>query len=228
MLSGYIECIIGSWVAIAPGGSFLLNISYGHKSIQFYICPASHIVHRSSITINKQFSKALEKCSEPTLHFCLRLFGRLFIFLVCRVSIYCHADFMSHDFALFLHQGEGCATVCPAGLYGPSCISTCSCHNHASCSPVDGSCICREGTVRSPRAKGLKQFSKIHYTDFTVYTDSSYKDAHIKTLLCYEGCFCRHTIFHTAARWPLPFIYSLLVLFSFLWIEWNIIQAILN
>lgn len=57
MLSEYIECIIGSWEAIALGGSSLLNFSSDHQSIEFYSCLAPHTVHRPSMTINKQFSK---------------------------------------------------------------------------------------------------------------------------------------------------------------------------
>ncbi|KAG7255690.1 hypothetical protein CRUP_032978, partial [Coryphaenoides rupestris] len=41
-------------------------------------------------------------------------------------------------------KGEDCSSPCPAGLYGPSCLSSCSCHNNASCSALDGACTCRE------------------------------------------------------------------------------------
>lgn len=53
----YIECIIGSWEAIAWGDqvwSFLLNFSYYHKSIQFYCCSPHLSVYRYSKTgLNK-------------------------------------------------------------------------------------------------------------------------------------------------------------------------------
>lgn len=118
--------------------SFLLNFSYHHESIQFYSCFAPRSIHRYSPSgLNKQFSKL----SAANIH-CLSPQTILFLFLVCQSQ-----HLLPHDFALFLPQGEDCATVCPPGLYGPGCMSTCSCHNHASCSPVDGSCVCREGTV---------------------------------------------------------------------------------
>lgn len=49
-----------------------------------------------------------------------------------------------HTQALFV-QGEVCAVPCAAGTYGPNCSSVCSCSNGGTCSPVDGSCTCREG-----------------------------------------------------------------------------------
>lgn len=36
-----------------------------------------------------------------------------------------------------------------AGTYGPNCSSVCSCNNGGTCSPVDGSCTCKEGNVPS-------------------------------------------------------------------------------
>ena len=50
----------------------------------------------------------------------------------------------SHTQAFFV-QGEVCAVPCAAGTYGPNCSSVCSCSNGGTCSPVDGSCTCREG-----------------------------------------------------------------------------------
>ena len=44
-------------------------------------------------------------------------------------------------------QGEVCAVPCAAGTYGANCSSVCSCDNGAVCSPVDGSCTCKEGNV---------------------------------------------------------------------------------
>ncbi|KAI7811512.1 vacuolar protein sorting-associated protein 8-like protein [Triplophysa rosa] len=41
--------------------------------------------------------------------------------------------------------GDDCSQTCPPGLYGTNCTSACHCHNLASCSPIDGSCICKEG-----------------------------------------------------------------------------------
>ena len=49
---------------------------------------------------------------------------------------------------LFLFQGEVCAVPCAAGTYGPNCSSVCSCNNGGTCSPVDGSCTCKEGDAR--------------------------------------------------------------------------------
>ncbi|TKC40626.1 hypothetical protein EI555_014045, partial [Monodon monoceros] len=41
--------------------------------------------------------------------------------------------------------GEVCAVPCAAGTYGPNCSSVCSCNSGGTCSPVDGSCTCKEG-----------------------------------------------------------------------------------
>ena len=49
---------------------------------------------------------------------------------------------------LLLFQGEVCAVPCAAGTYGPNCSSVCSCNNGGTCSPVDGSCTCKEGDAR--------------------------------------------------------------------------------
>lgn len=35
-------------------------------------------------------------------------------------------------------------------------MSTCSCHNHASCSPLNGSCLCREGKENSVPAASYR------------------------------------------------------------------------
>lgn len=50
---------------------------------------------------------------------------------------------------LLLLQGEVCAVPCAAGTYGPNCSSICSCNNGGTCSPIDGSCTCKEGSVTS-------------------------------------------------------------------------------
>ncbi|KAJ8790362.1 hypothetical protein J1605_021439 [Eschrichtius robustus] len=42
-------------------------------------------------------------------------------------------------------EGEVCAVPCAAGTYGPNCSSVCSCNSGGTCSPVDGSCTCKEG-----------------------------------------------------------------------------------
>lgn len=45
----------------------------------------------------------------------------------------------------FLFQGPHCANLCPPNTYGINCSSHCSCENAIACSPVDGTCICKEG-----------------------------------------------------------------------------------
>lgn len=34
---------------------------------------------------------------------------------------------------------------CPAGYYGPDCLTQCSCHPDASCDPQSGHCLCPPG-----------------------------------------------------------------------------------
>lgn len=118
-----------------------LNFSYFLKSIQF------QSPYRHNVTcLSKQLSKLYREVESTFPVFQSTSFQTiLFLFQSARVSIYCHVGCLLHDFALFLPQGEDCSTVCPPGLFGRSCMSTCSCHNHASCSPVDGSCLCKEG-----------------------------------------------------------------------------------
>lgn len=42
-------------------------------------------------------------------------------------------------------QGPHCANLCPPDTYGINCSSHCSCENAIACSPIDGTCICKEG-----------------------------------------------------------------------------------
>lgn len=36
-------------------------------------------------------------------------------------------------------------TECPAGFYGPGCLTSCSCHPGSSCDPKTGLCLCPPG-----------------------------------------------------------------------------------
>ncbi|PWA23326.1 hypothetical protein CCH79_00018917 [Gambusia affinis] len=53
-----------------------------------------------------------------------------------------------------LHIGDDCSISCPPGLHGTNCSAACCCRNEASCSHVDGSCICREGSGSESRRPG--------------------------------------------------------------------------
>ena len=67
------------------------------------------------------------------------------------------SDRLQHDFASFycicdavhnclLHlQGVHCESPCKSGAYGKNCSLECSCDNFIDCSPMDGSCFCKEG-----------------------------------------------------------------------------------
>lgn len=64
-------------------------------------------------------------------------------------------------------QGPHCASLCPPDTYGVNCSQRCSCENAIACSPIDGTCVCKEGTgLRSPgrtiwgRGHGKKGESK--------------------------------------------------------------------
>lgn len=122
--------------------SFFLNSSYHHTPIQFYNCLPPHPVNSYDWSVRYREVQwtvlVFLSASAQTI---------LFLFQDCQSRHLLPCWFNASWLLLFIPQGEDCATVCPPGLYGPSCMSTCSCHNHASCSPVDGSCICREGTV---------------------------------------------------------------------------------
>ena len=50
----------------------------------------------------------------------------------------------------WMYISYGChllTTGCAADRYGPFCISICGCQNGAPCSPIDGSCACKDGYV---------------------------------------------------------------------------------
>ncbi|KAH0620098.1 hypothetical protein JD844_014694 [Phrynosoma platyrhinos] len=47
--------------------------------------------------------------------------------------------------SFLLFQGEDCSITCAAGTYGINCSMICNCRNDGACSPMDGSCFCREG-----------------------------------------------------------------------------------
>lgn len=51
----------------------------------------------------------------------------------------------SPSFCASCFQGPHCANLCPPNTYGINCSSRCSCENAIACSPVDGTCICKEG-----------------------------------------------------------------------------------
>jgi hypothetical protein len=39
-----------------------------------------------------------------------------------------------------------CRHSCPVGFYGQNCTNRCSCDPYgSSCSPIDGSCLCKSG-----------------------------------------------------------------------------------
>lgn len=48
-------------------------------------------------------------------------------------------------------QGPHCASLCPPDTYGVNCSAHCSCENAIACSPIDGSCVCKEGNGAGPR-----------------------------------------------------------------------------
>lgn len=106
----------------------------------------------------------------------LLLFIYFIFFSSVRVSTFPHASSLLYDRALFAPQGEDCTTVCPPGLYGPGCTSTCSCHNHATCSAVDGSCVCREGNST---------------TEFLLVNDNSNAQQSVVSMSCQMLCFQR-------------------------------------
>lgn len=62
-------------------------------------------------------------------------------------AIAAHHGAPSDPHPLLLFQGEVCTVPCAAGTYGSNCSSVCSCNNGGTCSPVDGSCTCKEGNV---------------------------------------------------------------------------------
>ncbi|KAF5920148.1 hypothetical protein HPG69_006419 [Diceros bicornis minor] len=41
-------------------------------------------------------------------------------------------------------QGPHCASLCPPDTYGVNCSARCSCENAIACSPIDGTCVCKE------------------------------------------------------------------------------------
>ena len=75
--------------------------SWIHSVLQF-LSPCS--VHRYDWS-KKDVQLAIEKCFEPSLSFRLHLFILYYSnFRSARVSIYCHAVSLPHDFALFLRR----------------------------------------------------------------------------------------------------------------------------
>lgn len=42
-------------------------------------------------------------------------------------------------------QDEHCSSLCPSDTFGVNCSEHCSCQHGVACSPIDGSCICKEG-----------------------------------------------------------------------------------
>lgn len=51
-------------------------------------------------------------------------------------------------------QGPHCASLCPPDTYGVNCSARCSCENAITCSPIDGSCVCKEGDGAGPGGRG--------------------------------------------------------------------------
>ncbi|NXW45134.1 PEAR1 protein, partial [Nyctiprogne leucopyga] len=42
-------------------------------------------------------------------------------------------------------QDEHCSSLCPPDTFGMNCSGRCSCQHALGCSPLDGSCLCKEG-----------------------------------------------------------------------------------
>ncbi|NXA01094.1 PEAR1 protein, partial [Nesospiza acunhae] len=42
-------------------------------------------------------------------------------------------------------QDEHCSSLCPPNTFGVNCSGLCSCQHSLACSPLDGSCFCKEG-----------------------------------------------------------------------------------
>ncbi|NWZ58543.1 PEAR1 protein, partial [Haliaeetus albicilla] len=42
-------------------------------------------------------------------------------------------------------QDEHCSSLCPPDTFGMNCSGRCSCQHALACSPLDGSCLCKEG-----------------------------------------------------------------------------------
>lgn len=42
-------------------------------------------------------------------------------------------------------QDEHCSSLCPPDTFGVNCSGRCSCQHAVACSPIDGSCSCKEG-----------------------------------------------------------------------------------
>lgn len=51
-------------------------------------------------------------------------------------------------------QGPHCASLCPPDTYGVNCSARCACENAIACSPIDGSCVCKEGNAGAPPGPG--------------------------------------------------------------------------
>uniref|UniRef100_A0A8C0HRM3 Platelet endothelial aggregation receptor 1 n=1 Tax=Buteo japonicus TaxID=224669 RepID=A0A8C0HRM3_9AVES len=44
-----------------------------------------------------------------------------------------------------LSPDEHCSSLCPPDTFGMNCSGRCSCQHALACSPLDGSCLCKEG-----------------------------------------------------------------------------------
>lgn len=60
-----------------------------------------------------------------------------------------------HSLVALCFQGPHCANLCPPDTYGINCSSRCSCENAIACSPIDGTCICKEGKGLWERQVGV-------------------------------------------------------------------------
>lgn len=70
--------------------------------------------------INPFFSTSAQKCSSSS----------------SSIRFYCY---------FLLLQGVHCESPCKSGTYGKNCSLECSCENFVDCSPIDGTCFCKEG-----------------------------------------------------------------------------------
>lgn len=58
-------------------------------------------------------------------------------------------------------QGSHCSVYCSEDTFGDKCSQKCSCKNYLACSPIDGSCVCKEGKISNDNFTMLKRHSYI-------------------------------------------------------------------